>query len=184
MRRITLKDIGPVLVFWGICGALAAGYAGLNLRLNVSSCVPLGFYQAHAAPRTLRRGEYVSFCPPLDNPEIRFARARGWLGKDGTCPGGVLSFTKTVGAVAGDTVSVTQRNGISVNGHKIDGAFVKSRSLGGAPIPHVPFGTYVVPKGEFFALATNNPDAFDSRYYGPIRVSDLRHRMTPFMTWK
>ncbi len=166
-------------------GVLGAWAHSQNVYVNISGCVPEGLYVPHAMPkaRVLQRGEYVLFCPPLDNPEIRFAKRRGWLGTNGSCPDGVIPFIKTVGAVAGDTVSVTERGGIRIDGHHVDDAFVRATTLGGAPMPHVPFGTRVVPKGSFFALATDSPDAFDSRYYGDIRVSSVRYRMTPLFVW-
>ena len=152
-----------------------------HLTLNVGDCLPLGIYSAHPAPASLARGMIVEFCSPPSNPMIAFGMRRGWFGH-GECPGGVMPLIKEVGALPGDTV-VVQPTGVTINGKRVPNTRVEVNTLGGAGIPHLPFGNTRIAPGEFWALANYAQGAFDSRYYGTIKQRIITARMTPVLTW-
>lgn len=161
--------------------ALAGVIQGEHLTLNVGDCLPPGIYAAHPVPPSLARGMIVEFCPPSSNPVIAFGMQRGWFGY-GECPGGVMPLIKEVGALPGDTVNV-QPAGVTINGKRVSSTRVEAGTLGGAGIPHMPFGDTRIAPGEFWALANYAQGAFDSRYYGSIEQHIITARMTPVLTW-
>ena len=48
------------------------------------------------------------------------------------------------------------------------------------PLDHYPFGTYIVQHGEAWVASSWNYKSFDSRYFGPVRLSAIRHYLRPF----
>lgn len=152
---------------------------------NTTDCLPLGIYKEQPAPTHLRVGEIVEFCPDLSNSVVSFAAGRNWLKKsygDNACSvGGYAPLMKKVAALPGDIVTVT-KYGVAINGVSVPHALMLQRTLGGAGIPNIGYGSYTVPAGQFFALADNDPRAFDSRYFGAVKVSEVTHIATPVLT--
>jgi conjugative transfer signal peptidase TraF len=137
-----------------------------TLWLNLSPSLPLGVYRPVNAPVT--RGAIVVVCLPLAIG--RLARERGYLGY-GPCPGHVERLGKRVAAVAGDTVE-TRAEGVRINGFLIPGSRPLDADSRGRKLPR-PEERIVVRPGELFLLATDNRRSFDSRYFGPVAVTDL-----------
>jgi conjugative transfer signal peptidase TraF len=137
----------------------------LSLWINLSPSLPLGVYRPTGAPVT--RGAIVVVCLPLAIG--RFARERGYLGY-GPCPGNVERLGKRVAAVAGDTVE-TGAEGVRINGFLIPASRRLERDSRGRLLPVAARRTVVRP-GELFLLATDNRRSFDSRYFGPVAVTD------------
>jgi conjugative transfer signal peptidase TraF len=137
----------------------------LSLWINLSPSLPLGVYRPTGAPVT--RGAIVVVCLPLAIG--RFARERGYLGY-GPCPGNVERLGKRVAAVAGDTVE-TGAEGVRINGFLIPASRRLERDSRGRLLPVTARRTVVRP-GELFLLATDNRRSFDSRYFGPVAVTD------------
>jgi conjugative transfer signal peptidase TraF len=137
-----------------------------TLWLNLSPSLPLGVYRPVNAPVT--RGAIVVVCLPLAIG--RLARERGYLGY-GPCPGHVERLGKRVAAVAGDTVE-THAEGVRINGFLIPGSRPLDTDSRGRKLPR-PEERIVVQPGELFLLATDNRRSFDSRYFGPVAVTDL-----------
>jgi conjugative transfer signal peptidase TraF len=78
---------------------------------------------------------------------------------------------KRVAAVAGDTVE-TDAEGVRINGFLIPGSPPLATDSHGRKLPR-PDGWIVVRPGELFLLATDNRRSFDSRYFGPVTVTNL-----------
>lgn len=128
------------------------------------SAAPVGFYW-RTAPHP-GRGQLVEFCLPEDVGE--FAEARGYIGH-GSCPGNAESLGKIVMGMPGDIVAV-------------DPAAALKTDSAGRPMEHFPFGRYQVPAGEIWVHGTAR-NSFDSRYFGPVPVSNLRASLEPLFTW-
>ena len=55
------------------------------------------------------------------------------------------------------------------------------RDAAGRSLHPWPFGTYVVEEGEVWVASTYNRGSYDSRYMGPIRISQIRARLRSLM---
>lgn len=157
-------------------GLLVTHGARSNLYLNFTRSLPIGIYRRVSGVPT--RGDLVVACLPRRAAE--FARDRGYLWQ-GSCPGRVAPVGKVVLALAGDTVSLT-RAGFAVNGRPVPSSRVVDRDSKGRAIPHYPFGRYVVRRDEAWLFSSFHPLSFDSRYFGPIRLTDVRARIAALLT--
>lgn len=113
-------------------------------------------------------GDYVIIPVPDNYQELVYGR--GWMGQ-GT------PLLKKVGALAGDFVSVTD-DGLYINEQYFGP--VQSTDREGRPIP--PFrGSYVIPSGHFLPLSFYER-SFDGRYFGPVSINTIQHRVIPLFT--
>jgi len=128
------------------------------------SAAPVGFYW-RTAPRP-GRGKLIEFCLPEDVAE--FAEARGYIGH-GSCPGGTESLGKIVMGMPGNTVMADPLSALRTDS-------------GGRPMEHFPFGQYRVPAGEVWVHGTAR-NSFDSRYFGPVPIANIRASLEPLVTW-
>jgi conjugative transfer signal peptidase TraF len=140
---------------------IVSHFVGFN---SSPSAAPVGFY-LRSAPRP-RRGQLVEFCLPEEVAD--FAEARGYIGH-GSCPGDTEALGKIVMGMPGDIVRVDP------------GAALKTDTAG-RPMEHFMFGKYRVPAGEVWVqgLARNS---FDSRYWGPVPIANIRANLEPLVTW-
>jgi conjugative transfer signal peptidase TraF len=153
--------------------ALAARLAGL--RVSFSASAPAGIWHVSAlAPQQVTRGALVAICPPA-RPIVLAMREQGYL-HPGPCPQThTTPFIKPVAAIAGDTVTVTAGGALSVNGRVLAGSAPQ------ANVPAWPPGTYRVRPGEVWLLSRYSAGSFDSRYFGPVPLSQLRGQVAPFL---
>jgi conjugative transfer signal peptidase TraF len=150
---------GLLIVFF------AAGWIG-GLRINTTPSEPLGLWRIVPLTRSVLPGETVFVCPS-DNAAMREARQRGYL-RPGLCSGGFGPLIKTVIAVSGQRVDVTDHiavEGVPIPGSRIIGADGQGRSL-----RHDRSG--MVPPGEVY-LHSDFVGSWDSRYFGPVPVSGV-----------
>lgn len=134
---------------------------------NPSDSVAIGWYRvdplAHpteSPPPAVQAGRIVLV--PLPPAAAVLAARRGYLPLR-------IPLLKPVAAVAPQTVCV--RDGLV----RIDGmpvAAVLRRDGRGRPLRAWPSCRRLRP-GELFLLSTTNPASFDSRYFGPVRVSTV-----------
>ena len=150
----------------GLFGVLfAAGWIG-GLRINTTPSERLGLWRIVPLTRPVLPGETVFVCPP-DNAAMREARQRGYL-RPGLCSGGFGPLIKTVIAVSGQRVDVTDHiavEGVPIPGSRIIGADGQGRSL-----RHDRSG--MVPPGQVY-LHSDFVGSWDSRYFGPVPVSGV-----------
>jgi len=164
----------PLALIAGLAGALGLGFWS-GVRLNVSPSAPIGLYRPVDGPVT--HGALVVACvPPV---AASLARERGYLGA-GACPGGVQPVLKRVGAMSGDTVTVGP-DGVAVNGHPFPHSAVAAWDSRERPVPHAPWGPSLVASGQVWLLATDTPRSWDSRYFGPVPLDQVR-LARPLMT--
>jgi conjugative transfer signal peptidase TraF len=163
---------------WGIFGlALVVGTAvgPARLRVNFSASLPWGLYRLDAGAGA-RPGDLVLACPPAGF--ARFAVARHYLLR-GSCPGGSRALGKLLLAVAGDRLEV-ERRGIALAGRPLPGTAALATDGDGRPLPRLAPGARRVGAGEVWLVAAH-PRSLDSRYFGPIGVSQLRGRLVPLL---
>jgi len=150
------------------------GSAGL--RLNATPSVPTGLYWISSDPQA----EFVEFCPP--EPFGTFSMERGYRTRSaGGCPDGGVPLLKPIVARSGDLVEISAR-GISVNDIRVPNTAPKSLDAASRPLTAWPFGHYEVAPGTAWVASSYNPRSFDSRYFGPIRETSIKHRLRPIWT--
>ena len=144
---------------------------------NTDSAAPAGIYRV-VSPE-VKRGELVAACLPFDIAQQGLSR--GYL-RTGPCAGNAEPVGKIAGALPGDIVDI-ERDWIDVNGRRIPHSAVASRDSVGRPLAHVPWGRRQVAPGEVWLLGFNNRRSWDSRYFGPIPLGNVRGRLEPIFTW-
>ena len=173
-RAMTAGELSHLLVrllgVTALVSALACLFAA-HLLCNLTPSLPLGLYwMTRGAPRALaKEGALVAFAVPAAVRDL--VRERHYL------PPGAL-LVKTVVATAGDRVC-TEGGALTVNGKGL-GAIL-TEDTAGRPLPHYE-GCGAVPDGWLY-VASHYAKSFDSRTFGPIRVSDIRAGVTPLWTY-
>jgi len=164
---------GRRMVWWlgSPVALLAAGWLA-GLRLNLTGSLPVGLYVASGGRPA--RGALVLACLP---PRVaEFARARGYVPRGGACPGGVVPVGKSILAVPGDTVTVTLM-GLLVNSRQVRNSRPLAVDRKGRPLPGLAISRYVVGPGELWLLSSYSPWSFDSRYFGAVKVGQVRAKL-------
>jgi conjugative transfer signal peptidase TraF len=157
-----------------------AGEAGI--RFNTTASVPIGLYRITSDSNT----SFVELCPPgplgpisVQRGYRRFARLEG-------CPDGGELVLKVIVAHPGDLVE-TSANGIKVNSSSIPNTAPAARDSAGRVLRHWPFGHYRVQPGAVWVASWYNVKSFDSRYFGPVPISEVKYRLHPLWispAWK
>ena len=155
------------LAAFGVC-------AWGDVRLNLTGSLPLGLYRVSAATDA----NLVEFCPP--EPLSRLSVARQYR-NPGNCPDGDNPLMKPIVARPGDVV-VLSKSGLQVNGKLLRNTAPRSEDSKARPLLHYPFGTYPVSSGTIWVASSYHPLSFDSRYFGPIPTTIVRHRLKPLLT--
>ena len=151
---------------------LVCGFVGV--RFNSSSSLPVGMYVI----TTDEHAKLVEFCPA--EPFASLSIARGYR-DPGACDDGAAPLLKPVAASAGDLVELSAR-GISVNGVLLPNTAPLSKDSKGRPLGAWRFGRYFVAPGTVWVASSYHPRSFDSRYFGPVSTTAIRHRLKPFLT--
>jgi len=171
MIRARTFGIVAVITAAAIAGIFGVCHA-IGLRINLTDSAPIGLW--HVQPiNSVARGELVDVCPPM-LPIVTVMLERGYL-KSGDCPAGVLSFLKPVAAASGDTVMISNGQPAEVNGYALPS------TVSMPSIPGWPDGTYTVDEGHIWLLSTYSAGSFDSRYFGPVPVTNVRGRAVPVL---
>jgi conjugative transfer signal peptidase TraF len=147
-----------------------------GIRINITSSLARGFYIVSESPAA----NLAEFCPEGEAATISLGR--GYRTPGGSCPDGGSPLLKPIAAVSGDRVEVTG-NGLQVNGKLIPNSAAHLRDHRGRPLRPWPNGQYIVPAGSIWVVSDFNNWSFDSRYFGPIRCSLVRHRLRPLWTF-
>ncbi len=158
---------------WGVLGVLGVAAAS-GIHINTTSSMPQGLYLQRPYTGVVRPGDAVVVC--LGATE----QTRRYIGH-GTCPNGLEPLLKTVGAVAGDVVTLLP-SGVTVNGSAIPNTATMAADEAGRPLVPYPPGTYQVPPGWVFLFSSHDPRSYDSRYLGPIQTSAVIAMGKPVFT--
>jgi conjugative transfer signal peptidase TraF len=132
----------------------------MGLRINTSPSMPIGLWSIGPVRFPLARGMIISFCPPT------VARPASTSSNHLPCPNGLAPFLKPIVALPGDGVSVSDQ-GVAVNGRRIE----RTERIGDVLTPRIAVGEYRVPAGHVWVVSNHHPRSFDSRYFGPVKVS-------------
>ncbi|MHB1668924.1 MAG: S26 family signal peptidase [Thiomonas sp.] len=145
-------------------------------RINLTESEPLGFYRLHPLQddETPSRGTKVEFCPPAWVTPRAFPFYLA-----GDCPGGGMPMLKTVAAIPGDHVVVNLR-GVWINGRELpsSGQLLRSGKYSWLQLPHE-VGNFTLGPGQYWVYGSGATPAlaaqsFDSRYWGPITIAEIR----------
>ena len=87
-------------------------------------------------------------------------------------------FIKRIVAVAGQTVE-SRGNTLLIDGKKVDDAHAHYEKR-----DHVDFGPYTVPAGHVFVMGDNRDESYDSRFWGPVPIQDIKGlAMVIYWSW-
>ena len=177
--------------FLGWAAALSAVIAlvactALHIMYNYTPSMPVGFYWIWRPHGSIKAGDVVLACVPLDTPAAKEGLRRHYLPihqfGELRCPGDVYPVVKPVAAVSGDTVTLSMA-GVSVDHHLLPDTAIIQADPHGRPVWHMPLGAYKVPAGTFWLISGFNRLSFDSRYWGPVPRADILRRASPILTF-
>jgi conjugative transfer signal peptidase TraF len=151
--------------------AIKAGY-----RFNTTTSMPIGIWRITPAPAAPARGMIVAFCMD-DGPTTKMALQRGYV-DPGACPSGGEPLLKQIAATPGDSVVLGPAE-IRINGTAVPNSAPRPSDPAGRALPVIPPGEYRVADDEVWLLSTHTPLSFDSRYYGPVRITNIIGSATP-----
>lgn len=157
--------LGLAVLGLGCLGMAARSTTPLVL-INESPSIPRGLY-VRTFGEAVSRGDRVALAQPLET--------RAYLSGLGM-PADVR-LLKRVAAMPGDAVC---RSGDVV---RLPDRSVIARAMDGRGTPLAQWrGCRRMEPGEVFLLG-DTPGSFDSRYFGPVRVSDLHGVFREVLTW-
>lgn len=146
-----------------------------GVRINKTESAPTGLYIVKkVAPK---KGALVEICPP-NVPVIQLMSQRGYMqsGMWGNCEDlGVSPLLKPISALDGDVVEITPGQPVKVNG------IVLPNTQAMSAIPGYPQGKYIVGQNQFWAFSTYNVGSIDSRYFGPLSISNIKGNAKPIL---
>lgn len=151
-------------------GAVASG-----VIFNFTDSAPTGLWIIEPLHNlSVKRGTLIAVCPP-DSYLVR-AVADFRLLPQGDCPGAnVAPLLKPAAAVSGDVVRLYKGELATVNGITLPNTIAKST------LPSWPNGEYLVKPGEVWLFSSYSKDSFDSRYFGPVSVANIRGLAAPLL---
>ncbi len=167
IRHTVLVAIGVAIAVFQLGGVF-------GLRINTSPSLPMGLYIITADADA----NLVEFCPA--EPFATLSIVRGYR-DPGACRDGAAPLLKPVIARSGDVVEVSTR-GISVNGALMPNTAPLATDTRGRPLEAWPSGRYIVSPGAIWVASSYHPRSFDSRYFGPLSIAAIRHRLKAFLT--
>jgi len=156
---------------------IAAGEAFGVLISNTDSAALAGVYRV--VGREINRGDLVAACLPIAIAQEGLAR--GYL-RTGGCAGDAEPVDKIVGALPGDIVDIEPR-WVAINGKRFAGSVTAAHDSLGRPLSHVEWGKHVVAASEVWLFGFNDRRSWDSRYFGPVPLANMRGKLEPVLTW-
>jgi conjugative transfer signal peptidase TraF len=154
-----------------IAGILIVNCIESPFYINYSASEPVGFYYKTQFDGCLQKGELVFLEVPRQARPYLWGR--GWMR-----PGELL--LKNVGAIAGDQILITT-TAIYIN-EKYIGP-IRKRDSQNRPLP-VLRGNFEIEPGNFLPIATNRPNSFDGRYFGPVSQCLIRGKAKPILIFQ
>jgi len=154
------------LLFW------AFGEMPAVLFFNSTASLPTGLYVVRDISAEV--GDIIAVC--LGEEASALALARGYLGA-GDCLFGTAPAGKAWAAGSGDTVTVTTA-GVWIGAQLLPHSRPLETDRNGYLLPAV-YGKVVLGPGEVWLYSGYDERSFDSRYFGPVHVSQIRGKVTP-----
>ena len=144
---------------------------------NTDSAAPAGVYRVVSAE--FQRGDLVAACLPIAIAQEGLAH--GYL-RTGACAGNAEPVGKIVSALAGDVVEI-EPGWVTVNGVRFKHSAIAARDSAGRPLLHVGWGTYRVGAGQVWLFGFNDRRSWDSRYFGPVPLANIRGEIKLVVVW-
>ena len=141
----------------------------LGFRINITDSIPVGLYRMTTIKNL--KNSFVIFCP--DN-RLAFKQGmeRAYIAP-GFCTGGYGVLMKKVAAASGDRVTVTSA-GVFVNHKPLPYSTPKLTDGANRLLPQWRVLNYRLKTDELMTMTSQNEWSFDSRYYGPIRIGQVK----------
>jgi len=171
-RRVLLFLTGSAVI---ISTLAAAAFMG-GYRLNLTPSEPLGLWRIEKLQRPVSIGDIVFLCPPT-TAVFEEARRRGYL-RRGLCAGGLAPLIKTVAALPGQRVDISDH--VHIDGRSVPASSVSGTDGEGRVL--LPNSGGVVPPHHMF-LHSSFASSYDSRYFGPVPDSGLLGLARPIFTF-
>lgn len=168
---IMLLSTSMVAIAGLITAAVVGGY-----RLNLTPSEPLGLWRIEKLNRPIEAGDLVFICSPPTAP-FEEARLRGYL-RRGLCAGGFAPLIKTVAALPGQHVKITDH--VVIDGRSLAASVVRKTDGEGRAVTQYPGG--MVPPRHLY-LHSYFVSSYDSRYFGPVPDSGLLGLARPILTF-
>lgn len=161
-NRLRWPLIAGAVVASAIGSAWATGW-----RVNLTPSEPVGVYRMMpvAAGTVIRRGDLISFCPPVKLEPFMVS---------GSCPNSGAPFLKEVVGVPGDVVDVTAA-GVTINGRMLPMSrpIAHPKDWPGLMLP-VDSGVTKLGSGQYWTYGSGLPkDSFDSRNWGVVERAEV-----------
>ena len=148
-----------------------------QVRFNYTPSMPVGFYIGNIYTN-IHPQDIVAVCLPLSINV--YGLKRSYL-LHGHCPGGAISVLKTVIAVPGDTIQLTNQ-AILVNGIYYFAPYQAIDHAGRHTKKFVLNGTYHS-TGYWLYGSNDFIHSWDSRYYGPVSRENIIGVYRPLITF-
>ncbi len=171
-RRLLLFLTGAAVTMSALA---ASGFIG-GYRLNLTPSEPLGLWRIEELQRPVGIGDLVFLCPPM-TATFTEAWRRGYL-RRGLCAGGFAPLIKTVAALPGQRIEITDH--VLIDGRSVPASSVSREDGEGRVLLPDPGG--VVPPQHLF-LHSSFASSYDSRYFGPVPDSGLLGLARPVFTF-
>lgn len=167
-----VRRIGSVAIIVSVGTFQLCGLLGV--RINTSPSLPIGLYLV----TTEGDANLVEFCPV--EPFAALSLVRGYR-SPGVCQDGGAPLLKPIIAKCGDLVELSAR-GICVNGKLLANTVPLAKDTKRRPLKSWPLGRFEVAPGTVWVASSYDSRSFDSRYFGPVLTSAIRHRLKVFLT--
>ncbi|HIF0226155.1 conjugative transfer signal peptidase TraF [Legionella pneumophila serogroup 1] len=165
-----------VITTIGLIGILCLAFIliAIGFRVNLTDSIPAGLYRINNTGNI--KNSYVIFCPD-DRKAFKQAMKRGYIDHGLHCSGYGYLMKKVV-ATSGDVISVTSK-GVFVNHTLIPYSKPKLKDGMSRLLPQWHALNYRLKEGEFVTMTSQSEWSFDSRYYGPIHIGQIKGIITP-----
>jgi len=148
-----------------------------HIRINYTSSMQKGIYFITDKEPTL--GDIVTVCLP--NKISQFGLARNYL-SHGKCHSGSVPVVKRIAAQKDDLVEVKQ-NAVYINGYELPRSKVLNKDKEGRALLSVVGQNFLLDRNQYWLFGEGSSRSWDSRYYGPIDVKNIRNVLTPLIVW-
>lgn len=147
-----------------------------SIVINTSSSIPMGIYSIKPIIAPLKQHDLVALC--LNNSDQDFGLSRGYIHTGSRCNGST-PLLKSIIAIPGDNVTLTNKD-IIVNGRVYSLPTQKYDSQH-RTLPSWPRGSYKNTQ-RFWVIGTNSKNSWDSRFFGPIPLAQIKYLIIPLLT--
>lgn len=175
MTTILTKLFKVFLVVLILITILCFSAKFFNIHLNISSSLPYGAYYLQDKQDNITKGDIILFC--LDEENSKLIKDANILAF-GSCPYNLAPIGKKVIATSYDKVQIDD-NYVAINGNIEN----KSKRLK-LKLKNYPKATFnrALKKGEYIVLS-NHEDSFDSRYFGVVKIEQIKGILKPLITF-